>query len=180
LISGDYSKLKIVDIQKLFGYYFIHFLINKNSKMFKVILQISILIILFSSCGKETKTTKDTPPPIKNNAPAAIAENLSTVKAIVVSNEVKDSINFILKVKTLSVSESSSMPSLAVVGEQYSLTPNFAVNSKDEIIKNAKNAGLKKLKNAKAKDVLKLQIFLSPGNKWMIYKNLTEDKNVKS
>ncbi len=148
--------------------------------MFKLILQISIVVLLFSSCRKEIRSAKEIPPHLSSSTPAAIAENLSKVKAVVVSNEVKDSTDFTLKVKTLSVSESNSMPNLAVVGEQYSLTPNFAVNSKGEIIKNAKNAGLLKLKNAKAKDVLKLQIFLSPRNKWMIYKNLSEDKNVKS
>ncbi len=133
-------------------------------------LQILLLGAVLISCGKEAgqKNPNLTPTP----SHAAIAENLSTVLFVVAKLDSP----LTLKGKVVKVFETESLPSLAVEGESYTLTPSFAVDSKGNLLNNPGNEKLKMLANAQADDTLKLQISLSSGNKWLIYRNLTEHK----
>ncbi len=142
--------------------------------MFKSILIIVVLSLLVSYCNVKTDKTDVSTETRQTNVPTAIAENLSVVEGKVISVKPLNERDFELEFKVTDVFP-STLPSLAVRGEKYLLIPNYVISSKNELIKNSRNKKLLTLRNSKAGEMLRLEIFLSPKNKWMIYKVLQKE-----
>lgn len=132
------------------------------------IFVLSIFTIAFLSCSncKESQSSNDQD--IKK--PTSIAINMSIVEAQII--EVSgDERNFKVKAKILSINENDSFPSIAVVGEEYLLTPNFRTED-GKILDNEINSNLFSLRNLIKGQKFKAEISLSQNSGWLIQKVL--------
>jgi len=134
-----------------------------------------IIIVLLGGCNKQsvkTSNNKESIPP-HLPAPTTIKENKSIVKVKIIKI-IKDEKTISLKAKILKVYEENGYPSVAVVGEDVLLKPNFAVDSKGNLLESSKNKGLLKLRKFNKGDIIKLEVFFERGNNWFINKLLEQ------
>lgn len=136
-----------------------------------LLLSISIL-----SCSNDISNKNDkgnTQNPSNNKNPGqTIKRNKSIVTAKLVSKEVTDEQNFILKVKILEVEDNPNYESMAVTGEEYELKPDFYFDENKEIPDNERNRELKKLTTLNAGDDFKAEISLEQLQGWIIHRVL--------
>lgn len=142
-------------------------------KKIKVINTLFLLLFLISCTTKVSKKTVYPPLTQGNGQQQAIAVNKSFVSVKVLGINKLEGNNYKIKVKTLSVKSSPGYPSIAVINETYNLTPNFAYNESGKLLNNRKNKDLTGIVNSKKGKILKLEIFLSQKNGWMIQKVLS-------
>ncbi len=144
--------------------------------MKKKIRIINVLFLLLFLISCTTKVSKKTVYPLLtqgNVQQQAIAVNKSFVSVKVLGIDKLKGNNYKMKVKTLSVKSSPGYPSIAVINEIYNLTPNFAYDESGKLLNNRKNKDLIGIVNSKKGKILKLEIFLSQKNGWMIQKVLS-------
>ncbi len=101
-----------------------------------------------------------------------IKQNKSIITAKLVSKEIIDEENFVLKVKVLEVEDNPNYESMAIAGEEYELKPGFYFDENKEIPDNERNRGLKRLTILNAGDQFKAEISLEQLQGWIIYRVL--------
>jgi len=131
-----------------------------------IVLLVSTFILISCSNCKETQS-KDT---TTQKNPAAITLNLSTVEAEVIE-VIKNGNDFKLKVKVTEVESNESLPSIAVRGEEYILTPNFRTED-GKLIDNEINKDLLSMKNYSKGQKFKAEISLEQKSGWLIQRVL--------
>lgn len=141
----------------------------------KALLLILMSITIFSCSNdvskKENNRGEQNTNPGKNPG-QTIALNKSIVLAELISKSVTDEFNFTLKVKTLEVEEDGNTLSMAVKGEEYTLTPAYYTDENKEIPDNDRNSGLKSLTKLNTGDKFKAEISLEQPEGWIIYRVL--------
>ena len=139
-----------------------------------------LLFLLLSSCctnvsrnGNESNDLS-----IKKNVPSpptTIQENQSIVTAKVQDIKQENENKYSIKAKILNVEENPAYASMAVTGNVYKLTPDYALNAKNEIdfkSHKEKNTGLLNLSRLKPGDEFKAIIFIGKNYNWYIQKVL--------
>lgn len=130
-----------------------------------------LFFLLFISCSNDVSKEYelDSERPITTRGSGQTLQiNKSIVLAKLISKEVKDEINFKLKAKILSVEELSNYESIAIIGEEYLLKPNFYYDDNKKIPENERNNELKHLVELKAGDVFKAEISLDQSLGWIL------------
>jgi len=136
-----------------------------------LLLTISILSCSNDMSNKNDKENIQTQP--NNKIPGqTIKQNKSIVTAKLVSKEIIDEENFVLKVKVLEVEDNPNYESIAIVGEEYDLKPGFYFDENKEIPDNERNRGLKSLTILNAGDEFKAEISLEQLQGWIIHRVL--------
>ncbi len=142
-------------------------------------MKISVLLLfistfIFTSCGTSNVTKEKTiqskldSVKVISRAPAAIQVNQSTVTAIVTSTNIKSPEDFQIKANILKVENTPAFHSMAIVGADYNLTPNFQLDDNKQIMSSPKNEGLLSLTKLKAGDSFKAVIFYTQFKGWFI------------
>lgn len=129
--------------------------------LISVLLASSVILHSCSNCS-ETQTKIDSP----QKQPAAITRNLSVVEAEVI-DIITNGDEFKVKAKILSVESNESVPSIAVAGEEYILTPNLRTDN-GALLENEINSNLLSLRNYSAGQKFKAEISLEQKSGWFI------------
>ena len=138
-----------------------------------LILLLSISILSCSNDMSNKNDKIDTQIPSNNKNPGqTLKQNKSIVIAQLVSKEVTDEQNFILKVKVLKVEDNPNYESMAVTGEEYDLKPSFYFDENKKIPDNERNRRLKELTTLNAGDDFKAEISLEQMEGWIIHRVL--------
>ncbi len=141
-------------------------------KIFILSSMIFFALILTNCCAsKNSAGVENKKNGLVKISPNTIQQNLSIVQAEVINLEKKNSNDFKLLVKILSVKENDVYPSIAVTGNEYMLTPNFIFNG-ESVVDNDINKSLLKLSELSLGDKFKAEIFLDNRNGWLIQKVL--------
>jgi hypothetical protein len=139
-------------------------------------LIIVILIISFSSCSsnvlKNTSNSNDSSNSSQSKIPPHIAENQSTVTAIVEQLNVINKKEYTIKAKILKVEENPAYLNMASIGAVYELAPNYKVDEKGNIIQNETNTQLFDLSRLNIGDTFEAIIFYVQNKGWLIEKVL--------
>ena len=136
-----------------------------------LLLSISILSCSNDMSNKNDKGNTQIPP--NNKKPGqTVKQNKSIITAKLVSKEVADEQNFILKVKILGVEDNPNYESIAVAGEEYELKPGFYFDENKEIPDNERNRELKKLTTLNAGDDFRAEISLEQLQGWIVHRVL--------
>ncbi len=136
-----------------------------------LLLTISILSCSNDMSNKNDKGNIQTQP--NNKIPGqTIKQNKSIVTAKLVSKEIIDEENFVLKVKVLEVEDNPNYDGIAIAGEEYELKPGFYFDENKEISDNERNRGLKSLTILNVGDEFKAEISLEQLQGWIIYRVL--------
>lgn len=140
-----------------------------------VIVPLCILsACLLFSCGSD-RTVKSSPgggehdvPLPSDHPPAAVGINRSTVIAEVISVEVRGDIDFSITAKILDVREDAAYPSIAVVGNVYTLRPQFVYTETGTVSDDPRNVSLRSLVRAGKGESIRAVIFYENGKGWCI------------
>lgn len=100
--------------------------------------------------------------------PTAITQNLSKVTAEVIG-VIGSGNNFKVEVKVIDVQETDSYPSIAVSGEEYTLTPNLRTEN-GKLLDNDVNSNLLSLRNLSKGQKFNAEISLDQKSGWLIQK----------
>lgn len=130
------------------------------------VVTLSTIALLSCSNCKESQSENNR----DAGKPTSIALNMSIVEAEVIEVSGDDK-NFKVKTKVLSVEENSSFPSIAVVGEEYLLTPNFRTED-GKVLNNEINSNLSSLRKLSKGQKFKAEISLDQNSGWLIQKVL--------
>ncbi|MHB1687711.1 MAG: hypothetical protein ACYCVH_10090 [Ignavibacteriaceae bacterium] len=138
---------------------------------------IPIILVAYSltlfSCGSDVSKDGNSQnqfniPKIISKAPAAIQVNQSTVTAVVDAITIKAKDDFQVKANILKVENTPAYHSMAIEGAAYTLTPNFQLDDKKQIMLTLKNTGLMNLAKLKSGDTFKAIIFYTQFKGWFI------------
>ena len=131
----------------------------------------ALLILLLISCAKEESGFKERPAP-PSKGMQAVAENKSIVYAKVLNVANGENPDYILDVIAENVEDVSGYQNIAVVGEKYTLKPNYSVDPLGKRFDNEKNKKLLALSSIKTGGKVKLEIVYSEEKGWLINKVL--------
>ena len=137
--------------------------------------QLIVLLLLLSlaSCSndvsKENEVDSDKLVTPQKSA-QTIQINKSFVLARLISKDIRNERDFTIRVKILNVEENSNYESIAVVGEEYTLTPSFYYDEKDKIAENERNLGLIQIVKLNVGDEFNAEISLEQKLGWTIIK----------
>ena len=139
--------------------------------------QLIVLLLLLSlaSCSndvsKENEVDSDKLVTPQKSA-QTIQINKSFVLARLIGTYARSETDFTIRVKILNVEENSNYESIAVAGEEYTLTPSFYYDEKDKIANNERNRGLKGIVKFNVDDEFNAEISLDQKLGWTIIKVL--------
>ena len=144
-------------------------------KFLKIVLLI-IIPLLISSCTssvlKNNNNSNDSASNIQSKLPAQIAVNQSIVTAKVEQININSKYDFAINAKILKVENDPSYLSIAAVGDNYKLSPNFQTDSHGNFLDTKGNKELKDLSELNVGDTLKTVIFYDQSKGWLIEKVL--------
>lgn len=139
-----------------------------KKSVYLLLLTFSYLLFSCSNC-KETQTENKT----IQKQPTAIAMNLSVVEAEVI-DVIKNGDNFQVRAKVLSVESNESIPSIAVSGEEYLLTPNLRTEN-GKLLQNEINTNLLSLQNLSSGQKFRAEISLEQNSGWIIQRVIKQN-----
>lgn len=141
-------------------------------KIVYVLLPFILLPVLYSCCNsKPINDNKTIDNNILQSGPASIVQNISVVTARVDEVLFKDETDYQIRVTVLVVEDKNSLPSIAVPGNEYLLTPNFRYDN-ENLMKSDINDSLKKLGKLSMGKEFKAEISLENQKGWFIQKVL--------
>ena len=138
-------------------------------------LFVLLFVLSFVSCSndvsKENEADSEKPVAPQKSA-QTIQINESFVLARLINKVVRNETDFTIRVEILKVEENSNYESIAVVGEEYTLTPSFYHDEKNKIAENERNQGLKEIVTLNVGDEFNAEISLDPSLGWTLNKVL--------
>jgi len=129
-------------------------------------------LLLFASLACSVKTEEKNELTTKTQTPFSggqtVQINKSIVKAEIIEKYINTDVDFIIKVKILTVEETDAYPSIAVESNIYLLTPAFIADDSGDLPDNDKNKRLKLLLTKTNGEKIKAVISLGKDFNWYI------------
>jgi len=135
---------------------------------------IIILSFVFTSCCKEASdkiSENDPQKPVLIGQDIQVNKSLVQLKITGVFSNTDGS--YILRARVIDIKENDAYPNLAVIGEEYTITPAFELNERKEMVKNSER-NKRLLSIPKQTEVFKAEIYFEKVKGWFIRDIISE------